>query len=115
MTTTLRSRNGRSPVIQQPLPSPGNCTRRRWQHGYAARVRVTDSVIVFASVMLAQIVRFGDELTASGYTALLMTSFSLLFVALWMSFLAVFHTRSTRIIGAGVDEYRRIVSASWLL
>jgi exopolysaccharide biosynthesis polyprenyl glycosylphosphotransferase len=114
MTTTLHSRNGHSRVIQQPLPpSSANSTVRRWQQGYAARLRISDSVIVFASVMLAQVVRFGDDLTTSGYTALVMTSLSLLFVVLWMSFLVAFHTRSTRIVGTGVDEYRRIASASF--
>jgi exopolysaccharide biosynthesis polyprenyl glycosylphosphotransferase len=111
-TSSLSRQTGLAPVFEHPAP-PGHNTARRWQHRYAARLRISDSVIVFASVMLAQFVRFGDNLTASGYSAPVMTSFSLLFVVLWMSFLAVFHTRSTRIIGAGIDEYRRIASASF--
>jgi exopolysaccharide biosynthesis polyprenyl glycosylphosphotransferase len=42
-----------------------------------------------------------------------MTVFSVLFSALWLSAIAIFHTRSIRVIGAGVDEYRRIISASF--
>jgi tellurite resistance protein TehA-like permease len=39
--------------------------------------------------------------------------FSVLFAALWLSSIAMFRTRSIRVIGAGIEEYRRIVSASF--
>ncbi len=111
--SSLSSRNGHAPVIPYALPSSGPSPARRWQSRYSARLRISDSVVVFASVMLAQFLRFGDDLSRSGYPAPVMTVISLLFVVVWMSFLAVFHTRSTRIIGAGIDEYRRIASASF--
>ena len=63
--------------------------------------------------MLAQYVRFGDAPNTSGYPGQVMTLFSCLFAALWLSSISVFHTRSPRIIGAGIDEYRRIASASF--
>jgi exopolysaccharide biosynthesis polyprenyl glycosylphosphotransferase len=128
MTTTLRGRNGQSavtarngkapvtarnghaPVIAQPVPTSHASTARRWQRQYSGRLRITDTVIVCASVMLAQYVRFG---TASGYPGQSMTLFSVLFAALWLSSIAVFDTRSPRVIGAGIDEYRRIASASF--
>jgi exopolysaccharide biosynthesis polyprenyl glycosylphosphotransferase len=111
-TSSISSQSGHVPVNGHSS-SFGRNTGRRWQRRYSARLRISDSVIVFGSVILAQFVRFGDNLATSGYTAPVMTSFSLLFTVLWMSFLAVFHTRSTRIIGAGIDEYRRIASASF--
>ena len=43
----------------------------------------------------------------------MVTLFSVLFAALWLSSIAMFHTRSIRVIGAGIEEYRRIVSASF--
>ncbi|OBI89265.1 polyprenyl glycosylphosphotransferase [Mycobacterium sp. 1245805.9] len=85
----------------------------RWQQKYSARLRICDSVIVCAAVALAQIVRFGDTPNTSGYPGQVMTIFSVLFAALWLSSMAMFQTRSTRIIGAGIDEYRRIASASF--
>lgn len=85
----------------------------RWQHQYSRWLRTTDTVIVCASVLLAQYVRFGEIANTSGYSDFVMTVFSLLFAGLWLSSLAVFQTRSTRIVGAGIDEYRRIGSASF--
>ena len=80
---------------------------------YSRRLHISDSLVVCASVMLAQYVRFGDFLSVSGYPGPVMTLFSFLFAALWLSSLAIFRTRSTRIIGVGIDEYRRIGSASF--
>lgn len=96
-----------------PSPSPAGNAIRRWQHQHSQRLRNSDFVIVCASVMLAQYVRFGEIANTSGYSDLVMTLFSFLFAALWLSSLAVFQTRSPRIIGAGIDEYRRIGSASF--
>lgn len=106
-------RNGQSPSIVQPPSSDDAATARRWQHQYSRRLRITDSLIVCASVGLAQYIRFGDSSYTSGYPAEVMTLFSVLFAALWLSALAMFRSRSVRVIGAGIEEYRRIVSASF--
>jgi exopolysaccharide biosynthesis polyprenyl glycosylphosphotransferase len=113
LSRSLSSRNGQSPVTARPAPTFNVNTARRWQHQYSRRLRITDSLIVCASVGLAQYIRFGDSPHASGYRGQVMTLFSVLFVALWLSSIAMFHTRSIRIIGAGIEEYRRIVSASF--
>ncbi|GAB3018730.1 sugar transferase [Mycobacterium bourgelatii] len=117
LTTTLRSpvspRADRPSVTVLPARRSGVGTDSRWQQRYANRLRLTDSVIVCAAVALAQFVRFGDAPNHSGYPGPVMTLFSCLFAALWLSSIAVFHARSTRIIGAGIDEYRRIASASF--
>lgn len=111
--TTLRAPAGPSPVALLGARRSGFVGDSRWQQQYSARLRTTDSVIVCAAVALAQLVRFGDSPNHSGYPGPVMTLFSCLFAALWLSLIAVFHTRSTRIIGAGIDEYRRIASASF--
>jgi exopolysaccharide biosynthesis polyprenyl glycosylphosphotransferase len=109
MTTTLRADSGPAPPAQPARAKPA----ARWQRRYAARLRLTDSVIVCAAVALAQFVRFGDSPNTSGYPGPVMTLFSGLFALLWLSSMSMFQTRSTRIIGAGIDEYRRIASASF--
>lgn len=100
-------------AITQQVAASGANTARRWQNLYAGRLRISDSAIVFGSVMLAQYVRFGEIANTSGYSDPTMTLFSFLFAALWLSSLAVFQTRSPRVIGASIDEYRRIGTASF--
>jgi exopolysaccharide biosynthesis polyprenyl glycosylphosphotransferase len=87
--------------------------RTWWQRRYAAKLRITDTFVVCAAVVVAQYVRFGATLSPRGYPEHYVPAFSALFVIVWLSALAGFHTRSPRIIGSGVEEYRRVVSASF--
>ncbi|OJZ72656.1 polyprenyl glycosylphosphotransferase [Mycobacterium paraffinicum] len=113
-TTSLPSRrSGALPTTAAAAPLPGGNAIRRWQYKYSHHLRISDTVIVCASVLLAQYVRFGEIANTSGYSDVAMTMLSFLFAALWLSALAVFQTRSPRVIGAGIDEYRRIGSASF--
>lgn len=113
VTSLLHGRTGDRPATPDPMGSPNRDTVRRWRLQYSRRLRITDSAIVFAAVMLAQYVRFGDSPNRSGYPGPVMTLFSVLFAALWLSCLAIFNTRSQHVIGVGIDEYRRISSASF--
>ena len=90
-------------------------SRRVWEHQYIKRLRITDVVVVVLAVALAQLIRFG-ELQNSGLQATLSyTGVSVVLAGLWVAFLAIFRTRSTRVIGNGAEEYRRIVSATFKL
>lgn len=113
MTLLHRGRASGSPVTAHPVPLPGGRTVQRWEYEYSHGLRISDSMIVFASVILAQYFRFGEVQNTSGYSDPVMTLFSFLFAALWLSSLAIFQTRSARVVGAGIDEYRRIASASF--
>ncbi|KWX66519.1 polyprenyl glycosylphosphotransferase [Mycobacterium sp. NAZ190054] len=87
--------------------------RMRWQRQYAARLTVADSVVVVAAVVLAQFVRYGTILAWPAYEILYVTVSSILIAALWLMALAAFHTRASTIIGAGIEEYRRVAAASF--
>src|SRR4029077_5486641 len=47
------------------------------------------------------------------YSGEVLTLFSALFAALWLSSIATLRTRSIRVIGSGIEEYRRIIGASF--
>ena len=106
-------RTGRPTALVRPAPTFKAATARRWQHQYSRRLRITDAFIVCASVGLAQYIRFGDSPHDSGYRGEVLTLFSVLFAALWLSSIATFRTRSIRVIGNGIEEYRRIIGASF--
>jgi exopolysaccharide biosynthesis polyprenyl glycosylphosphotransferase len=86
--------------------------RPRWQRRYAANLRITDTVVVCGAVILAQYIRFGHPPLVAGLENHYATAYSGLIVIIWLSSLAGFHARSTRIIGRGIEEYRRAVEAS---
>jgi exopolysaccharide biosynthesis polyprenyl glycosylphosphotransferase len=74
---------------------------------------VTDVVVVIAAVLVAQFVRFGgSSLTESDWNVRL-TLYSVLFASLWIAALAIFHTRSPRIVGEGLPEYVQVFNASF--
>ena len=73
----------------------------------------TDFVVVFTAVILAQ--QCGSAVCSirGGYHAYFVSVFSVLFALGWLAALAGFHTRSPRLVGTGVEEYRRVVAASF--
>nr|WP_314145175.1 sugar transferase [uncultured Rhodococcus sp.] len=90
-------------------------SRHVWQDQYVKRLQVTDVLAVVLSVALAQIVRFGGPETTGLLSTATYTGVSVALAGLWITFLAIFRTRSPRIIGNGAEEYRRIVSATFRL
>ena len=99
----------------------GVAERSEWQRRYASKVRLTDIVVVVIAVVLAQGIRFGFgsgvwgdfEVRPWGYSDFFIPAFSALFAFAWLCALAAFHTRSPRLVGTGVEEYRRVVTASF--
>jgi exopolysaccharide biosynthesis polyprenyl glycosylphosphotransferase len=83
--------------------------RSRWQRQYATYLRITDAVVVCGTIVLAQYVRFGLPLSHESHYAM---AYSALLAIVWLSALAGFHARSARIVGRGIEEYRRVVEAS---
>ncbi|MBM4520527.1 exopolysaccharide biosynthesis polyprenyl glycosylphosphotransferase [Rhodococcus hoagii] len=98
--------------------SPQHNSRSKWEHCYVSRLRIIDAVVVAGAVAAAQVVRFGTEAqsvatnTISGFSYTMM---SVALAGLWIAMLVIHRTRSTRVIGAGAEEYRRIGVATFQL
>ncbi|MDV7243717.1 MULTISPECIES: sugar transferase [Rhodococcus] len=96
-------------------PDAGTGGRRDWQAAYIRRLRVSDTLIVIAAVLLAQWVRFGDREVLAASNSIPDLSYSLISTALivmWLGTLVVFRTRTIRVIGSGPEEYRRILAST---
>jgi exopolysaccharide biosynthesis polyprenyl glycosylphosphotransferase len=82
-----------------------------WQRRYARYLAATDLLAVISAVGFAQWIRFGsasdaaDRGVSGGSTYL---EISALIAAFWVAALSVNHSRSERVIGSGVEEYRRV-------
>jgi exopolysaccharide biosynthesis polyprenyl glycosylphosphotransferase len=87
--------------------------RIRWETDYAHRLLVTDVAIVGGAIFLAQYIRFGQPPLPQNEGDSWFTIISSIFALLWLSSMAIFRTRSPRIVGAGLEEYRNVVSASF--
>lgn len=104
-----------SPRRQDAVATRKLTSRRVWEQRYIRRLRVTDVVAVVTAVGLAHFVRFGDVDVAGISSTVTYAGVSVVLAGLWIAFLAIFRTRSTRVIGNGAEEYRRIVSATFRL
>lgn len=80
-----------------------------WQRGYSRRLILVDLLGVLLAVGLAQWLRFGGfDGTVPDYRYLDYTVVSAALAVTWMVALSINHSRSTRVIGSGVEEYRRV-------
>ncbi|OBK74403.1 sugar transferase [Mycobacterium sp. 1274761.0] len=84
--------------------------RLNWVRRYTNWLRITDTAVVAVAVLLAQYVRFGSTPAAAGHYE---TVYSAVLAAIWLAALAGMRTRSPKYIGAGIEEYRRVVAASF--
>lgn len=87
--------------------------RSNWEQRYAACLRWTDTGVVCIAVLLAQYVRFGSTPAADNFVSRYETAYSACLVIVWLAALAGLRTRSPKYIGAGIEEYRRVVAASF--
>jgi exopolysaccharide biosynthesis polyprenyl glycosylphosphotransferase len=92
--------------------------RRNWRDVYAARLVITDLLVLIWVVFGVQIawfgvssadVRFGGNLTeiAVSYTAISVT-----IIVTWMLMLGIYGSRGYRVLGTGPQEYRQVADGT---
>jgi exopolysaccharide biosynthesis polyprenyl glycosylphosphotransferase len=84
-----------------------------WQRRYEMTLWVTDVSVVFVAVALAQWLRFG-AVPGVGVSIFDIdySIASATVVCLWVSFLSIYRSQTPRILGAGPEEYRRVLAAT---
>lgn len=86
---------------------------RAWRSGYARRLVAIDALSVVSAVGLAQWLRFGGlNGTVATYREIHYIAVSIAIASVWLLALSINHSRSTRIIGSGAEEYRRVLLAT---
>ncbi|HEY5840406.1 MAG TPA: sugar transferase [Mycobacterium sp.] len=83
-----------------------------WRDQYRRALVVSDVGAVCLAVFGAQMFRLGRPITSMDAASVYYSTCSILVIATMLAFLAVYRTRSPRIVGAGTEEYRRVLSAS---
>lgn len=99
--------NDRLEVSANIVPIPTKVPA--WQRGYARRLVAIDLLGVLMAVGLAQWLRFGGlGGEVSSFRSLDYVVVSVGVAVLWMVALSINNSRSTRVIGSGAEEYRRV-------
>jgi exopolysaccharide biosynthesis polyprenyl glycosylphosphotransferase len=100
------------------LPNRPAAKAREWVRSFRRRLVVTDFLVIAWAVFGIQVARFGIRdsslrLAPQQSDASLSYFFvSVILIFAWMTSLALFQTRDSRIIGTGNTEYRRIIDAT---
>ncbi|TFC33848.1 sugar transferase [Cryobacterium sp. TMT2-14] len=94
---------------------------RDWRSVYAARLAITDLLVLIWVVLGVQILWFGldtEDLAFRGNPSELSLSYSIvsiLLIGCWMAMLGIYGSRGYRVLGTGPDEYKLIAGASMRL
>jgi exopolysaccharide biosynthesis polyprenyl glycosylphosphotransferase len=83
-----------------------------WQRRYTQSLIMTDVLVVVAALAGAQMLRLGRPVTALDVASIYYSVASVGIAAIWLGLLAAYRSRSPRVVGAGVEEYRRVFSAT---
>jgi exopolysaccharide biosynthesis polyprenyl glycosylphosphotransferase len=86
----------------------------RWRNKYRRMLAVSDVFVIFAVAVVSHVARlgFGGARVTVGSFGIGYFQMALLIAAAWMLALGAYRTRDPRIVGVGVDEYKRVVSAT---
>ena len=100
--------------VVEPTTRVSDGFRPSWTRTYARRLAVTDAVAIVGSVAIAQLVRFGaDPATLSSeFVVYSYTAVSAVLILAWFSVLILSRSREPRVLGTGVEEYRRLARAT---
>jgi exopolysaccharide biosynthesis polyprenyl glycosylphosphotransferase len=108
-------------VVGSRVIEPGShisqSVKSGWTGRYVRRLAVTDATAIVASVAIAQLLRFGTD-PATLHSEVLVYSYTAVSAALilaWFSALILFRSREPRVVGTGVEEFRRVARASTTL
>ncbi len=85
-----------------------------WTRAYQSKLRITDIAIILAATAVGYVARLPFLSPHELSTSLAWTGWPAAeFIAvLWIVTMAVFHTRDHRLVGAGADEYKKVIAAS---
>jgi exopolysaccharide biosynthesis polyprenyl glycosylphosphotransferase len=89
-----------------------------WQRAYAARLLITDFLVIAVAVYASQFLRFGlfeESVSIPGRLDAIEIGYTMVSAAIvfaWFVALSLFGTRDRTIIGAGTTEYKRITDST---
>ena len=98
-------------------PKSPEKSRRGWIRPYRAMLRVADTLVIGAALVVAHLARFGMDRaqvpvadTVIGYDFLGLT-----IALMWLGALSAFRSRDPRVLGLGSDEYKRVIHSTLLV
>ncbi|MBK8460507.1 MAG: hypothetical protein IPL43_10295 [Micropruina sp.] len=100
------------PLTQLRAPS-GDSTLMSWYKPHRFVMAATDTVLISIVVILTIAFRLGDDVLAPSNAGVAPhIAGGVIIAAVWLAFLDAVESRCRRVIGAGFEEFRRVLNAS---
>ncbi|EMY33586.1 putative undecaprenyl-phosphate sugar phosphotransferase [Arthrobacter crystallopoietes BAB-32] len=99
---------------RQSLSAGEQERKRDWGKSLKMRLALTDTGVIVLALLLAQVLRFGvsDEELAASIFGDAYWVISAIIAAAWIASLNISQSRALPVLGAGNDEYRRVINAT---
>jgi exopolysaccharide biosynthesis polyprenyl glycosylphosphotransferase len=104
--------------VGRPVNANAKGVGRNWREVYAARLVITDLLVLIWVVFGVQIAWFGVSAANVGVgsnrteVAVSYTLISVSIIVAWMLMLGIFGTRGYRVLGTGPEEYRQVANGT---
>ncbi|WP_346233040.1 sugar transferase [Parafrigoribacterium mesophilum] len=85
-----------------------------WAKRYRSGLLITDTAIIFAALLIALLGRLAGMTPSSAQMNPPFWMVCACVLLTWNAALAAFHTRDLRVVGVGLNEYKQVVSASFV-
>ncbi|WP_456695778.1 sugar transferase [Aeromicrobium sp. P5_D10] len=104
----------RVPLAESPNAAPARSSRWEWRRRYGRRLIVSDAVVLAWVFVMNHLVWLAvpQWQQAESATAWFWVLISALLAVLWHLVLTLAGTRDPRVLGAGPDEYKRIINST---
>ncbi len=112
LTDALRRTAERGPAPQLEPRKPAVQT---WERRYRLQLLCVDLVIIMASTLLADELRFGQGGSGVEGSGISYVGLSFILAPVWLGALAAARAYEMRLLGIGEDEFKGILRASWWL
>ncbi|WP_416276345.1 sugar transferase [Mycolicibacterium sp. J2] len=99
-------------AVERAEPAVARIGGLHWQRRYVLALTITDVFVVGAAMACAQMVRLGRPVTDFDPLTKYFGLLSVIFGFMWLGLLTAYRSRSPRVVGAGMEEYRRVLSAT---
>ncbi len=96
----------------ESTPIPNRPTRIPWHRSFRRAVLATDAIVLLASVLVAEFIRFGLDPNAPASASATYSVLGAVIAAGWWGMLQLYGAADERMLGHGAEEYRRVAQAS---
>jgi exopolysaccharide biosynthesis polyprenyl glycosylphosphotransferase len=113
VASTVENQARQAQPARPPEPKGERLLGASWHRGIPRLLLLVDAVLILVSMVLAELIRFGQ--LAAALPGVVLLNYTLLSVILtlgWVLTLSLVGSRDIKVFGVGADEYKRVIKGT---